>query len=102
MENRKARGWWCTLLVVMKGSSLVFVGSETPETVVLAALVGGVPRTASYAQAQACSSLCTARSGKEGDLTRPARLSCAFTLSSGIDDSVRLSDREERTRVRLV
>ena len=78
------------------------MGSEPPETIVLAALVGGLPWAARYAQAQACSTVWTARSWNKSELTRAARLSHAFRVSLGIEHGVRFTEWEEWTRVRLV
>ena len=78
------------------------MGSETPETIILATLVSGLPWAAPYAQAQACSTVWTARSWNKSELTRAARLSRAFRISLGIEHGVRFTEWEEWTRVRLV
>ena len=94
--------WWTTRSVVMKDSTSVFVSSETPETITLTVLVGGVAWTAPYAQAQARSRVRIAMSGNESDLTRATRLSRTFTLSVGREHGVRSTEWEDWTRVRLV
>jgi len=46
--------------------------------------------------------MCIARSGKDSEVTRPARLSWAVMLSAGREDGFRLSKREEWTGKGLV